>query len=408
MILLTSTLMLLIAAARPTAGTGDTLRVLFLGNSYTYFNNLPGIFARLASARGEPAVTEMYAPGGWRLEDHWTRGDGKQALESSRLDYVVLQDQSTLGVNYYLDGRTRIAGDELFRPYAEKWVAAVKSAGAKPVLYLTWSRKQTPEDQPLLTQAYVSAAKATGALVAPVGIAWATIRERHPEIELYYRDGSHPSPAGSYLAAVTLFATIFDRSPVGLPAKVVGVPVNLKTEKPEPGNQAVLVDLPADQAAALQQAAWESHQRFPNGGLTDPPQAKPAELGPLPTGVALDPARIRGTWSGEITFYPVGPVSMQLAIGACRTTCEGRLELHYRSKDFRDESIALRDLRVTGGRITFSDSASVGVDSLPVRFQGVATETGELVGSAQTIVDDPRRRLKVLGSWKLHRGPKAP
>jgi hypothetical protein len=406
--LLPSSLVFFAAAIAPIGGRADSLRVLFLGNSYTYFNNLPEIFAKLAAARGEPAAAEMYAPGGWRLEDHWTKGEGKKALASSRPKYVVLQDQSTLGVNYYLEGRPRVGGDDRFRPYAEKWVAAVTSAGAKPVLYLTWSRKQTPEDQALLTQAYVSVAKATGALVAPVGIAWATVRERHPEIELYFSDGSHPSPAGTYLAAVTLFATIFDRNPSGLPAKVVGVPVSLKTEKTEPDHRAVLVDLPADQAAALQEAAWAAHQRFPNGALSDPPRVKPAELAPLPAGIALDPTRIRGSWTGEIKFYPVGPVSMQLEIGTCRTTCEGRLELRYQSKDFRDESIALRDLRLTGGRITFSDSASVGVDSLPIQFQGVATETGNLVGSAQTVVDDPRRQLKILGTWKLHRSAKSP
>ena len=115
-----------------------------------------------------------------------------------------------------------------------------------------------------------------------------------------------------------------------------------------------------------------------------------------------------GVWTGEIKFYPVGPVSMRLEIGECGTICEGRLELRYHSKDFRDETISLGDLRLAGSQLTFTDSSSVGVDSLPVQFRAVETEAGELVGSARTVVDEPRRQVKVLGSWRLHREARAP
>jgi hypothetical protein len=229
------------------------LRVLFLGNSYTYVNNVPEIFSRLAESGLQQIVeTRMVAPGGWRLKDHWEKGEALKALHGGRWDYVVLQEQSMLGMNYYVEGRPRIAGDGVFRPYAEKWAAEIRRAGAIPLFYLTWSRKAILEDQAALNYAYMSVARKSKAQVAPVGIAWENVRRRQPALDLYYSDGSHPSPAGSYLAACTFYSAVFHRSPVGLPGKISGVPVNLQTALPEPHQTAVLVDLPADQALILQ------------------------------------------------------------------------------------------------------------------------------------------------------------
>jgi len=149
---------------------GRPTRVLFIGNSYTYFNNLPEIFARLAQAGGRGKVeTRMDAPGGWRLKDHWEKGEARKALRDGRWDFVVLQDQSTLGVNDYFEGKPRVTSDEVFKPYAEKWAAAIREAGATPVFYLTWARKATPEDQAALNYAYMTAAREGKAVVAPVG-----------------------------------------------------------------------------------------------------------------------------------------------------------------------------------------------------------------------------------------------
>jgi len=82
-------------AAKPQQS--DTTRVLFIGNSYTYFNNLPEVFARLAEAGHHGRVeTRMVAPGGWRLKDHWEKGSARQLLDAEKW-IVVLQDQSSLG-----------------------------------------------------------------------------------------------------------------------------------------------------------------------------------------------------------------------------------------------------------------------------------------------------------------------
>jgi hypothetical protein len=234
------------------------VRVLFLGNSYTYVNNLPEMFARLADAGRHPVETDMRAPGGWRLEDHWNKPDDRAAVRDGHWDFVVLQDQSTLGVDTVIDGKARVTSDRVFRPSADRWATEIAAAGARTLFYLTWARRASPEDQAVLTDAYTQAAKANHALVVPVGIAWSEIRQTRPGLVLFLDDGSHPSPAGTYLAACTFYAAIFNANPSGLPSKISGTPVALETGLPDRGMTAVLVDLSPGDAAALQAAAWKA------------------------------------------------------------------------------------------------------------------------------------------------------
>jgi hypothetical protein len=227
------------------------IRVLFIGNSYTYVNNLPAMFAALAENGGQAVVeTRASAPGGWFLKTHWEQGDARHVLAQQKWDYVVLQEQSLLGSVVQRDGQQHIGNDEFFHPYAVLWVRAIRDAGATPVLYLTWAHKPTPDDQAVLNDAYQRVATEEHAVLAPAGMAWARIRGQHPEIELFQADGSHPSPAGTYLAACAFYAAIFHRTPLGLTGKIK-----------DGGN--LLVDLPKEEARTLQAAAWEAMERLP-------------------------------------------------------------------------------------------------------------------------------------------------
>src|SRR5262249_13693322 len=136
-------------------GTTCVTRILFVGNSYTYFNDLPEIVSGLARYGNQCTVqTRMVAPGGWRLKDHWEKGIARQLLDAEKWDFVVLQDQSTLGMDYWVDGKGHVNSDAVFRPYALKWAAAVRASGAMPVFFLTWAGENAPEDQPALNCAY--------------------------------------------------------------------------------------------------------------------------------------------------------------------------------------------------------------------------------------------------------------
>ncbi|MBZ5496967.1 MAG: SGNH/GDSL hydrolase family protein [Acidobacteriia bacterium] len=386
------------------------VRVLFIGNSYTYFNNVPEILTRMAeSGRQQTVETRMVAPGGWRLKDHWEKGEALKALHESKWDYVVLQEQSTLGVNYFVEGRPRIAGDEIFRPYAKKWAAEVRKTGAIPLFYLTWARKATPEDQGALNYAYMRAARENRAQVAPVGIAWASVRRRQPSLELFYVDGSHPSPAGSYLAGCVLYSAIFRRSPAGLPGKISGVPVNLQTALAEPQKIAVLADLPPEQAQLLQAAAWEVWQQVEkNGGYFDVSPAPVPGIAPVPRDVPLAITSLEGMWAGNLLLYPppLSPAEMTLQFHLEGKTWKGRLDLKFHSKDQRDTPLGLADLRITKTGISFSCTNAP--QNLKIRFMGVSGEPGELRGTAEASPDNPNSAVRLVGSWLLHKesGPR--
>lgn len=384
---------------------GRSTRVLFIGNSYTYFNDLPEIFAKLAEAGQQGKVeTRMVAPGGWRLKDQWEKGTGRKLLEDEKWDFVVLQEQSTLGGSYWVEGNDHVSDDAVMRPYAEKWAAEIRTKGATPVFFLTWAGKNAPEDQPALNYAYARAAKDTSSLLAPVGMAWDVLRQEHPSIGLFYEGhGSHPSPAGSYLAACVLYTTIFHRSPLGLPSKVVGTPVNLDTEKPEIDKSTTLVDLSAKDAEVLQQEAWITWQRLANhGGYPDIIPPHPPAVKPLPSGLPLSESNLVGIWRGTILFYPIGPVDMVLHIQDTQGL-KAQLEVEYHSKDFPDESIELSDFHLRGSELSFSDPKSVGVDNLAVRLIGVMPEPGKLQGTAEASRENADAHVSLLGTWSFKR-----
>jgi len=383
-------------------------RILFLGNSYTYFNNLPALVSELAKAGHQCKVeTRMVAPGGKRLQDHWESSASHEALNSQAWDFVVLQDQSTIGTNYYFEGNPRVGGDEVFRPYAELWANEIRKHGAVPVFFLTWARKATPEDQAALDYAYIHAAKTTHAVVAPVGLAWARLRQKDPAVDLYYIDGSHPSSAGSYLAACAIYAAIFRKNPANLPAHLSGAPVNLDSELVEADKTAVLVDLPQKVAAELQSAAWDASQELKrHGGYLDVhPVLLPSVK--LPAGELLTPADLEGTWRGQIHFYPgAGPTEMVLRLQWDGDKWKGHLNINYSVKDFAPESLDLTDLQVGAREFTFSDPSSAGVNKLKIAFSGVRSGV-ELRGTSETKlvgkVNGSDYKLEMLGDWVLRR-----
>lgn len=233
-------------------------RVLFIGNSYTYFNNLPQILSGLAASAKPPQTleTEMITVGGATLKSLWSGGQPQAALAGKKWDYVVLQEQSTLGQTRMVDGVIQINDPKDFHASVRTIDPEIKKAGAKPLLYMTWARKDTPEKQSLLTDAYQNIGKELGDKVAPVGLAWQAALKARPDLELHVADKSHPNPAGSYLAACVFYATIFGKSPEGLAARITGTIV--EHTGTVTGSQGDLVNLSKEDAAFLQTIAWET------------------------------------------------------------------------------------------------------------------------------------------------------
>jgi hypothetical protein len=194
------------------------LNVLFIGNSFTSRNDLPGLIARLAEARGKTMHHRLVFAGGAPLRAHWNAGKAGEAIRKGKYDYVVLQEQSTLPVKNAARMHENI---RLFD-------AVIREAGSKMALYMTWARRQAPETQKAITHAYTQIGKELSATVVPVGNAWQRFLTKRDQPALHDKDDSHPTLAGTYLAACVFFAVLFKESPVGIEDDVVTLSRNGK------------------------------------------------------------------------------------------------------------------------------------------------------------------------------------
>lgn len=239
------------AAAITADANKEKLRVLFIGNSYTYFNNLPEMFAGLAASARPPqqVVTRMVTRGGATLKLHWEMGNALKAIGEGGWDYVVLQDQSTLPIT---DPATT-------HRYARLFDAEIKKVGAKTIFFLTWARQHQPENQAKLNDTYLSIARELGARVAPVGIAWAEGFKEDANLALHTEDQSHPNPTGSYLAACVFYAILFDKSPESLSGRVLGRASS--DDGSVSSDTTELVNLGEQEAKRLQRLAWQTVRR---------------------------------------------------------------------------------------------------------------------------------------------------
>jgi len=229
----------------------NTLKVLFIGNSYIFVNNLPGLLIELSAHEAKRVDAEMVVAGGATLSMLWAEGNALTAIQRTKFDYVVLQEQSTLGSGTVINGIAQLGNPGPFWHYVRLFDAAIRKAGAKTVLYMTWARQNAPQTQSLLTNAYMTIATELHDIVAPVGLAWQDVLKRKPGFPLFDTDGSHPDTAGSYLAACVFYATLYQKTPIGLPGQVSNTLVD-DSGTPQSGSVALS---PAD-TLFLQQSAW--------------------------------------------------------------------------------------------------------------------------------------------------------
>ena len=185
-------------------------RVLFVGNSYTFFGNLPQQVALLAKSQEIDLETRQSTGGGLNLGHHWRGSDEvrtRKLIARGKFDAVVLQDQSMRAIEV----------PDSLQYFGALFAKEIRANGATPYLYLTWSRKWDPPAQKTITDQFTKLAEDVGAVVVPVGPAWHKALAMHPDLPLYADDGSHPSPLGTYLTACVFYGVFTGKSPVGLP-----------------------------------------------------------------------------------------------------------------------------------------------------------------------------------------------
>ena len=219
--------------ANPAAGKA----VLFVGNSLTYYNDVPILVQGLADAAGgDSLIIAVTAGPDMALVDHWNQGNVQKVIASRHWDFVVLQQGPS---------STDINRDSL-RIMAKLFAPLIASAGGKPILFSAWPAKDRRQDFPAAAESYRLAAEDVGGLYAPVANAWIEAWNRDGTLSLY-ADGLHGNSAGSYLAALVIYSRLFARTPVGLPDTF-----HLRNGQ--------MVTIPASLNALLQQSAWAAVQ----------------------------------------------------------------------------------------------------------------------------------------------------
>ena len=225
--------------ARSIAQQPTKVRALFLGNSYVTTNDLPQLIKNAATSVGDTLIYAENCPGGYTFSNHLNNQVSLVQMSEPQWDYVIIQQQSVLGSAICNDPYN--IAPNAFEPNNLQSVFDLKmlidAEGGIPMLFMTWGRKngeaslcaQFPQAgyycsyegmDSLLQKNYMQMAGPQWFQerlpVAAVAAVWRFVRTNHPEIELYSSDGSHPSMAGSYLAACTFYNMLFRKSALGI------------------------------------------------------------------------------------------------------------------------------------------------------------------------------------------------
>lgn len=215
-------------------GGGAGEGVLFVGNSLTAANDLPGMVAALSEAAGARIPTAAVTVGGASLEDHWRAGTARARIERGGWSAVVVQQ----GPSTLPESRAHLV------QWTEVYAGAVRGVGAMPHVYMVWPPAGGDWDAGI--ESYRLAARGSGSVLLPVAEALRIALARDPRLPLLADDGFHPAPMGTYLAALVIVARLTGRSPVGLPRELPG-----------------RVSVDAATAAVLQEAAAEALRLHP-------------------------------------------------------------------------------------------------------------------------------------------------
>ena len=186
------------------------LKVLFVGNSYTYGYNLPHIVSLMSAETDTKLLSRKSVIGGAYLWEHW---NGYRLLETKAIiaegdfDIVVLQDNSMAGINF---PDSTIKYVKLFTEYNSLH-------GAQTYLFNTWARERVPQYQADIDKVYSRAAEESGATRIPVGAAWELAMDLRPSVDLFTSDGSHPNELGCLLTASVIVRVLCGELPAAIP-----------------------------------------------------------------------------------------------------------------------------------------------------------------------------------------------
>lgn len=190
----------------------ETEKVLFVGNSFTYFWNMPQMVEAMAKDQKVDLETSQSTVGGSNLEQHWKEEKGtvtQKMLANEDWDYVVLQDHSMSTIDH----------SERFKTYAGKLIDLIQEKNAEPLLSMTWAYDSNPLMQENIGKSYIELGTNTNVKVVPVGTIFMEAQKARPDLKMYF-DDKHPSSDGSYLIALIYYKYFTGNSVMDIPNRL--------------------------------------------------------------------------------------------------------------------------------------------------------------------------------------------
>ena len=186
------------------------MNILFIGNSHTFFNDMPRTFAGLWEAcTGEAVRPVMLCHPGMGFDYHVKEYfESRFNLLYGGFDYCILQQKAH-----------PFAGTEEDFAAGKRLAELARAGGVTPVFALTWAEKKHPEHQAQMNDFHERLCRETGALLSPVGRVWQSLLEKDPDFPLYWQDGEHASVYGDYLIACTHVRLLSGKSCLSLPSR---------------------------------------------------------------------------------------------------------------------------------------------------------------------------------------------
>lgn len=182
------------------------LKVLFVGNSFVFYNNLAQVVTYMADSTAIKLQTQKSVVGGAYLSEHWQGKRGlksKKMIQEGKYDVVIIQENSMGAID---------SPDSLMK-YTKLFADFIRSTGAKPYLYQIWARQRVPQYHTELNTVYEKVAREANISLIPIGKAWNTARTYRPTAPLFDADGIHPSNLGTFMTAAVIVGHICGNLP---------------------------------------------------------------------------------------------------------------------------------------------------------------------------------------------------
>jgi hypothetical protein len=186
-------------------------RVLMIGDSLTYYNDLPGLLQQFSAREAAPIYIEQITFPLASLSFHWDGGKAVDRIRNGNFNYVILQDFS----------RRPVTDPEGSMRDFSRFDEEIRRSGARTIIFQNWTRRDLEEEYPALVKTYAAIVEKTHATLAPIGAAWKDVAANRPDVKLLL-DDRHPTDEGSYLTACVIYDTLYGKPSAGLPLDLPG------------------------------------------------------------------------------------------------------------------------------------------------------------------------------------------